>query len=290
MDFVYRVVNKSALRSVERKFDPYTTVNAQQEPALLVSGAFRSGTSATTLILSKAGYDIGPQRHLLQATEKYKAYNPDGFLENYFFMELSRYLFHLTKSSGDAPPSKESVDKVLARDLDDADFRRYAIMVLRESRVPNRDKADVLRQASVNYPLAYVANAFGKKPLIKNPHFSVLPSFTEKYFPQSTQVVVFRNPEQWLKSAKVVSPNVNYALYDRYYADYLGNTNERVVFFSYDHLLADPKASIEKLLSAVNIRNADVTTLSNLVRIKKQEAFSGENTTYNNLLQHAVNR
>lgn len=289
MDFIYNRVNQSALKRVERSFDPYTTVTKDQEPALLVSGAFRSGTSVTALLLSKAGYDLGPEHHLLQTTEKYKQYNPDGFLENYFFMELSRYIFHLTDSAGDNPPSKESVDKILSSELSDADFRRHAIMMLRESRVPNKDKVDVLRRASVNHVQAYISNAFGQKPLIKNPHFSVLPSFVEKYFPESKQVVVFRNPDEWLRSAKAVSANVNTDLYERYYTGYLNGSGERLIFFNYDQLLVNPKSSIEKLLETLNLQRADVNTLSKMVRIKKQESFSGVNATYSHLLKRAIN-
>jgi hypothetical protein len=289
MDLLYALINRRAVRKVERSFKPYTQVRKDQEPALLVSGAFRSGTSVTALLLSNAGYDLGPQHHLLQSTGKYAQYNPDGFLENYFFMELTRYIFHLTGSAGDRPPSRENVDKVLSAALRDEDFREHAIMELRESRVSNRNKADVLSKASVQHVNAYISNAFGKKPLIKNPHFSVLPSFTEKYFPQSKQVVVFRNPDSWHRSALAVTPNANTELYKSYYENYLNAGVEHVIFFDYDRLLAEPQRSVQQLFDALHIADADVNALTKLIRNKDSEACQRYYPLYAELQKRAIN-
>ncbi|HTF04868.1 MAG TPA: hypothetical protein VK826_12665 [Bacteroidia bacterium] len=286
-----RWINMYALRSVRRSFNPYTTIEGAQDDALLVSGIFRSGTSITTYLLTHAGFDAGPEHHLLQAHGKYAKYNPDGFLENYFFMDFSRYLFHITHAAGDRPPKAEDVAKIKPEDLDDDAFRSYTLLVLRDSRVSNRNKADALKKVSVHHLRAYLSHAFGKRPVIKNPHFSVLEGFFSKVFPESMRVVVFRRQDDWMRSAKDVTPHVSLDLYDQYYRDYLDSSSEKFIFFNYDKLLADPAYSIRKLMEAVKADRYDHDSLVKLVRNPSPEKPPFEKATeiYHQLVLRAVN-
>ncbi|MEO5645648.1 MAG: sulfotransferase [Bacteroidia bacterium] len=281
------LINLITLQLTRLSFMPYKSISKTQAPPLLVCGIFRSGTSITTNILSKAGFDAGPQEHLLQAT----AINPDGYFENYFLMDLSRYLFHLTNSYGDNPPDEASVEKIEVKDLRNDAFRKFTLLEIHDDRVKNVNKMRVLRKVSVHCIKAYLSNCFGEYPLIKNPHFSVLEPFFKKVFPDSKRLVVFRNPTDWKHSAQVVSDKSNEALYDRYYKHYLDSKEEGIIFFNYDQLLKDPLNSIEKLLNALEIKNAAAAILSKLVR-KKERPPSKEvllTVSYSELLKRAIN-
>jgi hypothetical protein len=281
------IINLITLQLTRLSFNPYKTITKSQSPPLLVSGIFRSGTSITSNILSKAGFDAGPDEHLLQANEL----NPDGYFENYFFMDFSRYLFHLLNSFGDNPPDKTAVEKIQLKTLRDDDFRKFSLLEIHDDRLKNIHKMRVLRKASIHHIQAYLSHCFGEHPMIKNPHFSVLESFFENIFPGSKRLVVFRNPSDWKHSAQVISDKSNEALYDRYYSYYLDSKDAGIIFFNYDGLLNDPAGSIEKLLQALEIKNSGVETLSQLVR-KREKTPSGEvviTTSYSELLKRAIN-
>ncbi len=282
------LINLITLQLTRLTFWPYKSIVKKQAPPLLVCGIFRSGTSITTNILSKAGFDAGPQEHLLQAT----AINPDGYFENYFFMDFSRYLFHLTNSYGDNPPAQDAIDKIELKNIRNDDFRKFTLLEIHDDRVKNLNKMKVLRKASVHHMQAYLSNCFGDLPLIKNPHFSVLEPFFKKVFPDSKRLVVFRNPTDWKRSAQVVSDKSNEALYDRYYKHYLDSKDTGIIFFNYDQLMKNPAESIKKLLEALEIENANVQELSLLVRTK-EKTISDEvllTFSYSELLKRAINQ
>lgn len=282
------LINLITLQLARISFSPYKTIAKKQSPPLLVSGIFRSGTSITTNILSNAGFDVGPQNHLLQATE----INPDGYFENYFFMDLSRYLFHLTNSYGDNPPEENLIDKIDPKTLRDDAFRKFTLLEIHDDRVSNRNKLDVLKKVSVHHMQEYLSHAFGEKPLIKNPHFSVLEPFFKKVFPGSKRVVVFRNPEGWKKSAQVVSEKSDFDLYEKYYAYYLKSDQEGIIYFNYDNLLSNPEGSIQSLLNALGLEQ-----VSGLVKLVRQKSFATGaqghsliSDTYGQLLNKAINQ
>ena len=290
IDLVAKYINRSALKKLNAEFAPFEKSPNIQEPALLVRGAFRSGTSVLTNILSRAGFDLGPPHHLLQATGKFHQYNPEGYFENYFFMELSRYIFHITGSSGDRPPSENVIAALSVNDLDDRAFHEYAIMELRESRVSNRNKVEVLRRASVKHIEAYVNNVFGKKPLIKNPHFSVLEPFFGKLFPASKRIVAFRNPSDWLRSARPLGNHVNADLYEKYYSYYLQTSGVNCIFFDYDKLLQSPETSIRILLDELGVKEHNVGQLAGIVKKKISSEPSGKHSIHQKLQSLAINK
>jgi hypothetical protein len=282
-------INLLTLQLARLTFHPYKKLVAgkKQAPPLLVSGIFRSGTSITTNILANAGFDAGPQEHLLQAT----SINPDGYFENYFFMDFSRYLFHLTNSYGDNPPAKEALEKIELQKLRNDAFRKFTLLDIHDDRVKNLNKLRVLRKVSIHHIQAYLSNCFGERPIIKNPHFSVLEPFFQNIFPGSKRLVIFRNPSDWKRSAQVVSDKSSETLYDQYYNYYLHSKDEGIIFFNFDQLLKDPETSVEKLFKALDIKNADAYELSRIVR-KRDKPVSDEallTTSYSELLKRAIN-
>lgn len=292
LSHIHSAYNRFTLKRIERGFSPYTEVDSGFTSPLLVSGAFRSGTSLVTRLLCGAGYDCGPETHLLQPKGRYRKYNPDGYFENYFFMELSRYIFHLTNSAGDDPPEEESLKIISEQGLDDSAFRKYAVLHLRESRVSNSNKERVLKCASVNNCAAYVKAVFGKNPIIKNPHFGVLLPWIENEFPASQHVAVFRNPDDWARSAKAVTGKADISLYEKYYRSHLHSSRvSGRVFINYDKLIESPEDSLQCILQRLGIHKVDVQKLASIVRRSdhsvKEEAAQSE--IYMQLIQHSVN-
>lgn len=285
---IAKLINLITFQLVRLSFKPYKQIEGHQHPPLLVSGIFRSGTSITTHILSQSGFDAGPPTHLLQAT----AINPDGYFENYFFMDLSRYLFKLTNSYGDRPPEAIIVDKIAPETLSDDDFQKFTLLEIHDDRVKNVNKLRVLRKASVHYPNAYLSNCFGSYPIIKNPHFSVLEPYFNKFFRGSKRLVVFRNPTDWKRSAQVVSAKSDEALYDFYYKYYLTLNDPDIIFFNYDQLLNDPAGSIKKLLEVLNVKDGNIDLLSKLVQSRDRcntQADEVKTSSYPELLKRAIN-
>lgn len=289
---IYAAYNRYTLNRINRDFNPYTEVKSGTKSPVLVSGAFRSGTSLVTRLLCTIGYDCGPETHLLQPTGRYRKFNPDGYFENYFFMELSRYIFHLTGSAGDNPPEEEALNKILQRGLDDASFRKYAVLQLRESRVSNFNKERVLKCASVNNCAAYVSQIFGDKPILKNPHFGVLLPWIEREFPESEHVVVFRNPIDWARSAKSVTPNAEISLYEKYYRSHLdvSRVSSRI-FINYDELIQSPHNSVKSILKRLDIAYSDVDKLTSIVQRRNLSMTDNATSSeiYKQLIQYSVN-
>lgn len=265
----------------------------KQDAPLFVSGAFRSGTTITTQLLAKSGYDLAPESHLLQGAGPYRHLNPDGFLEDYFFMQLSLYLFHKLNAWGDRPPLPEDVAGLSEEKLSNAEFRKYALMEIHDDRVRNLNKLKVLRKASVNHIRAYVSHVYGAKPLIKNPHFSLLEPFFIRLFPDSKRVVVFRHPADWKRSATALTEKADAKLYDAYYSYYLQET-KNIIFFDLDRLTEAPAHSITELLRAATGTSSDVDSLLPLLRtsVSGQGAVSSadDTTSYLQLKALAVNR
>jgi len=290
---IYAAYNRFTLSRINSGFEPYTEIKSGYVSPLLVSGAFRSGTSLVTRLLCGAGFDCGPETHMLQPVGRYRKYNPDGYFENYFFMELSRYIFHLTNSSGDNPPEEETVKKITGERFDDSEFRKYAVLHLRESRVSNTNKARVLKCASANNCAAYVSNVFGRNPIIKNPHFSVLLPWIETVFPESQHIVVFRNPHDWERSAKVVTSRGNNSLYEKYYKSHLHESRvSNRIFINYNQLIDSPEESIKYILQRLGIHGADDKKLAGMIRRRtdKSNERATQQGIYAQLLQHSVNR
>lgn len=106
-------------------FRKSNSVSNKKVAPLIITGMFRSGTTITASLLQLLGFHAGPKDHLLGAIGPRKSLNPEGFLENYPFMDLSMYVFYLTNSYGDAPPEKDQLEKL--------NLPQYAILMPQNS-------------------------------------------------------------------------------------------------------------------------------------------------------------
>lgn len=217
---------------------------------LFIGGMFRSGTTITTQLIEKLGYDIGPQNHLLHSKGSRKKLNPSGFYENYFFMDWSLITLYKLNSWGDNPPSIEQVNNVKIN-IDYKEFVYHSVVNIHDDRISNCSKAKVLKSINNIDLNKYVGSFFKEKCAIKNPHFTVLYPLLNRYFTDAKYLVVFRNPIDTINSAKSVTPNANFELYYKYYKDITKNNN--TFFFDYDTLIESPEKSIAALVKLLSV-------------------------------------
>ena len=222
-------------------------VNRNISP-LWVTGLFRSGTSVTTRILSELGFDLGPERHLLKGRGSRANWNRNGFYENFLFMDWSLSVFEALDSWGHAPPTEEKVRNYNINELDYKKYVYQSIVEIHDDRISNVNKINALKHYSPKTANKYLEEQFKAPLAIKNPHFSVLSGILTKYWPRSSFLVVFRNPDATISSAQKVTPAAGYSLYINYYSRLLEKKNTQVSYFSYDNLIRDPEGSINALV------------------------------------------
>jgi hypothetical protein len=272
--------------------------SAKKVNPILITGLFRSGTTITAKLFNEMGYSAGPDEHLLKARGERRILNPEGFLENYFFMDLSTYLFHKTQSWGDIPPTYDVIEKMELLKNDRHKLAKFSIIRLHDDRISNVQKLKILAAYNVCEPGAYLETNFPEKSFIKNPHFAVLFLYFKKMFPQSPFVFVFREPAAAVNSAKKVSPVADYDLYNAYYREACkehktGNLN--IVFLSYENLVNDTKHSLQQITMHFKIKNADVEKLaenihSNSVIGLKNDVPENVNSLYHYMLLNCINK
>lgn len=284
------------LLNTQRKL--YTdSENISQEAPLFVTGFFRSGTSLTTQLLQALGMDLGPQKHLLLAKNQRAELNPDGFFENYLFMEMSLYAFTKLKSWGHIPPQKELVNDLHFDDSDRARFAEFTLCGVHDDRISNLNKIDALKKYDLLSLNTYLQKEFKYPFAIKNPHFAVLSPYLIKKWPKSKFLVCFREPTEAIQSAAKITPLLNESVYQRYYSDLLKLDSERVLFLSHSGLIANPEYSLKKLcevlpLDASKIPGAIKLIKPELHRYKTESNSSNSELTllYQELKNKSINK
>ena len=272
------------------------TDSTEKAKPIWVMGMFRSGTSLTTQILEALGVDLGSKEHLLQAKGTRKELNSNGFYENYLFMDWSLKVFRDLNSWGDNLPSKEAVEEY-QNEIDFKNFARHSIVDIHDDRISNAAKVKVLRNYSPENFDQYFQESFEMPFAVKNPHFSVLYPLLQRQWSESTFLVVFRNPDDTIASAKKVTPNADHDLYFQYYVRLLLETNVNAIYFSYDALIANPETSVEALVKALDLdvqHAKKATELVNPKQSKKANSPKGEwsqqiNDIYEELSERAIN-
>lgn len=263
---IYDIVNKRVLKRTLANLEFDVTKKLSPDNALQplwVTGLFRSGTSITTKIIATLGGDLGPANELLQAKGPRKKLNPDGFFENYLFMDLSMFILHKLGSWGDKPPSASQIANFDLNSIDHAEFCEFTLVEVHDDRISNKDKSSVLKRFSAKHLDAYLKTQFQGIPVVKNPHFCLMPELLNKFWPSGTFLVVFRDPEATLLSAQKVTPRANEELYNTYYERMLAQPN--AVFFCYEDMLCNPALSVQTLNLAFGFRG-DVEAAEALVK------------------------
>ncbi len=211
--------------------------------------------------------------------------NPDGFLENYLFMELSLYLFLLTNSWGDAPPSDNAIAEVTLNESDRHKLAKFSILKIHDDRISNWNKIKALLKNNIVDPEAYTSNYFPERSFIKNPHFAVQLPYFKKVFPSADLLFVFKPPAEAIQGAKLLSPIADHRLYASYYTAACNehkNGNRHIAFFSHQNLCKYPEESILKLAAFLKAGKVSEKELAKQVKKK-------ENTTVETAIPDEIN-
>ena len=214
---------------------------------LFVGGMFRSGTSLVTRLLIQNGFDAGPEKHLLQPIGFRKELNPDGFFENYLFMEWSMLYMKLQGVNGASVNEPSHWKSIMEINIAEEEFARFCILENSDDRISNKNKLDVLKNYSTTNLDQYIQQNFGVDPVIKNPHFTLFFDAMFQHWPHSKLILVFQNPQQSLASVNSKMLPVDPLLYKRYYEPALNANDPRIAFFSLEQLFADPEGSLQAL-------------------------------------------
>ncbi len=287
-------INRLFYRLWQLKHRPVKNADAAVEAAapLFVGGMFRSGTSLVTQLLMESGFDAGPGNHLLQPIGFRKALNPDGFFENYLFMEWSMLYMKLHGVNGASANEPPRWKTIMEMNIPEKEFARFCILENSDDRISNKNKVDVLKNYSTTNLDQYIQQKFGADPVIKNPHFTLFFNIMFQHWPHSKLLLVFQNPQQALNSVNSKMLPVDPLLYKRYYEPALNANDPRIAFFSLEQLFADPEGSLQAL-SAWTGKKIKIHTALN-VRKKTSEQIQSLPAevidVYERLKQNCINK
>jgi len=257
---------------------------------LFVMGMFRSGTSLTTQVMADLGFKLSPNWMLHHSRGKLKDLNPNGFYEDFLFAHLARFWVYKMEKKGSDPPSQQDVENYRFQAIKIKEFISFCEYISKEDRVTffNRHKIYLL--------LIFKADKLFFNPsreLIKIP--MLLPFYNQivEWLPNSSFLIVIRNPDSTIKSSKVLTKVSDIDLYNKYYQhlkDLYNKYENKCIVFSYDELLKHPEFSIKSLAEAYDKNfNLDLIRLidEELIRNKKEVELQSE--LYDFLLSKAIN-
>ncbi len=260
--------NRFCLDKLNKNRNLYTdsTTEISNEKPLFITGFFRSGTSVTAKLLNIMGMDLGPEKHLLKAKNKRAQLNPDGFFENYLFMETSLMLFTKLNSWGHLPPTESALNNFEFSATDKQTFAEFTLCGVHDDRISNKNKMAVLKNYDLFSLNTYLQKEFKFPYAIKNPHFSVMTEFLLKKWPQATLLVCFREPMAAIASAAKITSMLNQEIYLKYYEQLVKLPDNKVAFFSFDHLLKNPQKSLNALCNNFNLATQKIKIAESIIK------------------------
>lgn len=272
---VYQFINKMSywllllIRKRPKK------IHKEELSPIWVTGMFRSGTSLTTQILATLEVDLGPDDHLLKAKGSRRNLNPNGFFENYIFMDWSLKVFLQLDSWGHEPPTLKQV-REYSQTIDFKNFAHHSIVDIHDDRISNRNKVGALRKYSPENFDQYLQECFSAPMAIKNPHFALIYPLLLKQWPKSKFLVVFRNPDDTIASAKSVTPTADYDLYFDYYSRILLDEDVKAVYISYEKLVSNPAKSIKALVAEFKLDDDNLSSAADLIDHNQSKSTNSE--------------
>lgn len=293
----HRLYNNYCLKQLLADRELFTdSPEVSGQRPLFVTGFFRSGTSLTTRLLHVLGMDLGPENHLLLAKNERAELNPNGFFENYIFMETSLYAFSKLNSWGHLPPVPEAVEQLEFDSNDRKQFAEYTLCGIHDDRISNKNKIDALKNYDLLSLNTYLEKRFKYPYAVKNPHFAVLSRFLLKKWPQAKFLVCFREPSSAIASAAKITPLLDEKVYVRYYSELIQLPSDKVIFFSHEHLMESPENSLNALVKAFNLNAAKIPDTMAILnpalhrhKTKNETKDKAVKELYNVLMSNAIN-
>lgn len=279
----HRIYNSYCYNKIVKNALVPLTFNAPSDTsAVWLTGLFRSGTTILSKCLELCGANFGPTEDLLQSKGARASLAPDGFLENYMFMEYSVFQLYHAGGWGDIEPSKPFKNPV---DIKHDEFVDHCVRKMHDDRISNINKVRLLKSYGPNNLDQYLNSFDTDKPYVKNPHFCLMADHLKQWWPNSKFVVIFKHPAHAIESAKKVSPRVDETLYNSYYSKLIGQKNVHLVF--YNELISHTEKIISALCQELSLEfNSDCLGLIN----KNSAIFSdgSDNTVFNELMSNRV--
>ncbi|MFN3341359.1 MAG: hypothetical protein ACK40M_01605 [Flavobacteriales bacterium] len=265
-----------------------------QSPVFL-TGFFRSGTSFLTSTMEVLGADLGPKNHLLQSKGARSDLNPNGFFENYLFMDWSLFIFHKTDSWGHIPVTAQKMQSINFETISLKELCFDSFCHIHDERISNLNKIKTWRSFGQADMADYVNRNFSNPCVIKNPHFCLFPEVLLQIWPKCRFLVVFRKPSDSLISAEKIIPGVSVELWLTYYERMLEYKGD-VSFFNYDQLLIDPYSGLKALCENYSLKSDKIEEALAGVKIKSDVVDQNENfgsrvnSVYNRLKSLSINQ
>lgn len=239
--YCYRKVVKNAMVSP-------TFTEPSNTHAVWITGLFRSGTTILSRLLKECGANFGPQEDLLESIGTRSKLAPDGFLENYLFMEYSVFQLYHAGGWGDKLPTKDFIEPTEIRH---EQFVDHCIRKMHDDRISNKDKIRILKSFGPGNLDTYLNSFMVDAPYVKNPHFCLMSDHMNKWWPNGKFVVIFKHPKHAVSSATKVSPRVDEQLYNNYYAGLVSQKN--VLFLYYNDLITQGEHVITNLCKELSL-------------------------------------
>ena len=241
--------------------------------------------------------DLGPDNHLLLAKNERAVLNPEGFYENYLFMEMSLMAFSKLNSWGHIPPTPEKATELNFDKKDREEFVEYTLCGVHDDRISNKNKMDALKHFDVLSLNSYLEKKFKYPYAIKNPHFSIFSSFLLKKWPEAKFLVCFREPSDAIASAASITSFLDEKIYLRYYSDLIHLPADKVLFFSHAQLMASPENSLKVLAKTLNLNENKIPEALSLLnpslhrhKSKEEPKDKRVKELYELMLSKAINK
>ena len=276
-----QIVRQRSAAAAKQKYLSQRELSAsareRSRPPFIVTGIYRSGTSVASRITQSLGIDFGPKEHFLQPVGKIANLNPEGFEENFFFDHLGHFLLRSAGGNGLSPPSADVMRAMDIGALRDEDFWYFCTSAHRDDRIMSSVYDEFFYRYNISNIDAYIEDRFEKCTWgFKDVHAGFYSETIDRRWDGASRLVMFRDPESFLRSAKNIARKVTIDPWIQYYTRVLDDLDtDRTLLVSYDQLKERPDkiiAGIARFVGAHRERNgggrADVDwrPLVNLVK------------------------
>lgn len=208
-------------------------------PPIVVTGIYRSGTTLLARLVQSMGVDFGPAEHSLQGKGHLGHLNPDGFHENFLMNDLGRYILYCSGGSGVEWPEPDKISQLHIQNLDDADFKQYSRTVLKDTRIDNSVREDVLDNYNLAELKQYFLDFFNTSFWgFKDVHAGVYLDLYREIWPGARIVCSVRHPAAFLKSALKLTKHATTSIWVEYYQRVIDNDAGDIMFVCFEELLA----------------------------------------------------
>lgn len=253
-----------------------------------VMGMFRSGTTLTSKVLERFGFNFGSKWRLLRSLRGFEELNPDGFYEDFLFAQLSRMLYRNLDKSGDNPPNINDVENFRLTKINIGEFINCSEYLYKEQRILFLWRIFAYCLLILMKERAFLS---GNLNIVKIPMLTPFYAQLKKWLPNSKFIIVVRNPKSTIKSAKKLSENISIDTYNIYY-QHLSSLmeNPTSIVISYDNMLQNISKTIKALEKVFNSKYPDsINEIIDINLVRNSTSNTYDNTYFKKIYESAIN-